>query len=145
LKPVNSADILVRMLFSYQLNPWSEAALSMDDLRDIGIDSFSSGEVSIVEDRPTRVAIRARFGGTGFVVLADQFYPGWEAYIDGKRTKIYKTNSVQRGVIVPAGEHVIVFKYVPRLIYTAMVVSGILLIVIFLSLFRDIRNKHNLT
>lgn len=33
------------------------------------------GDVSIVEDRPDRVSLSARFSGTGFIVLADQFYP----------------------------------------------------------------------
>jgi uncharacterized membrane protein YfhO len=100
----------------------------MEDLREIGADSFAPGDVSIVEDRPDRVSLSARFSGTGFIVLADQFYPGWEAYIDGKRTKIYKTNGVQRGVVVPDGEHVVVFKYVPRLIYASIVLSGIILV-----------------
>ena len=142
LKPLNSIDDLVQMLFSYQLNPWSEAALSMDDLRKIGADSFSPGEVSISEDRPDRVTISTSFRGTGFVVLADQFYPGWEAYIDGKRTEIYKTNGVQRGVVVLEGEHTLVVKYVPRLIYASMVLSGILLAgILFVLLQRRPREK----
>lgn len=127
LKPVNSIDDLVQMLFSYRLDPWQEAALTIEDLKEIGVDNFAPGEAKIVEDRPYRVAISTKFPGTGFVVLADQFYPGWEAHIDGKQTKIYKTNGVQRGVIVPAGEHVVVFKYVPRLIYASMMLSGFLL------------------
>ncbi len=145
LKPVDSADELLKRIFSYRVNPWYEAAVSTKDLREIGADSFSPGEVSISEDRPDRVTVSARFRGTGFVVLADQFYPGWEAYIDGKPAKIYKTNAVQRGVVVPEGEHALVFTYVPRRIYAAMVVSGVLLMAIFLSLFRDIRKKRNVT
>ena len=142
LKAVNSIDDLVRMLFSYQLNPWSEAALSLDDIREIRTTSFSSGEVSIVEDRPDRVKLATRFPDKGFVILADQFYPGWEAYIDGKRTKIYKTNGVQRGVIVPTGEHAVVFKYVPRLIYASMALSGVLIAVsVFILLRRRPREK----
>ena len=136
LMAADSADEVRGKLFSFQLDPWHEAALSPEDIREIGAESFVPGEVSMVEDRPDRVAISARFQGTGFVVLADQFYPGWEAYIDGKQTKIYKTNAVQRGVVVPAGEHVVVFKYVPRRIYASMGVSGIILAGMLFVLFR---------
>jgi uncharacterized membrane protein YfhO len=45
--------------------------------------------------------------------LSDVFYPGWQATIDGKATKIYQTNYVQRGVQVPAGEHVVEYRFEP--------------------------------
>jgi len=125
---VDSVDEVREKLLSFRLNPWHEAALATADIREIGKDSFSPGSVSIVEDRPVEVAISASFLGAGFVVLADQFYAGWEVYIDGKKAKIYRTNGVLRGVAVPEGEHVVVFKYVPRTLYASMTLSGIILI-----------------
>jgi len=142
LQSSNSTDELIKMLFSYQLDPWHQAALSAEDLREIGTDNFSSGDVSIVEDRPDKVTITARFPAKGFVVLADQFYPGWKAYIDGRQTRIYKTNGVQRGVAVPEGEHVLVFKYVPRQIYASFILSSILLVLTLLFLFKLKRNTQ---
>ncbi len=136
LKPADSIDDLMQLLFSFQLDPWHESALSAKDIREIGSEKFSPGNVSIEEERPDRIAIKTSFRGTGFVVLADQFYPGWEAYIDGSRSKVYKTNGVQRGIVVPEGQHMIVFRYVPRRLYAAMTFSGILLCVILFALVR---------
>jgi uncharacterized membrane protein YfhO len=139
LIPADSTDDLMQMLFSFQLDPWHESALSAKDIREIGPERFSPGKVSIEEEKPDRVAIKTSFRGTGFVVLADQFYPGWEAYIDGKQSKIFRTNGVQRGVVVPEGEHMIVFRYVPRRLYAAMAISGILLFASLFVLVRDVR------
>lgn len=47
---------------------------------------------------------------------------------------------VQRGVVVPDGEHVVVFKYVPRLIYASMALSGIILVGMLFVLLK--RKKH---
>ncbi|MBI5741575.1 MAG: YfhO family protein [Nitrospirae bacterium] len=141
LKPVDSADDLRRGLFSYRIYPWNEAAVSTGDLREIGAAGFSPGYVRIQEERPDRVALSTRFRGEGFVVLSDRFYPGWEARIDGTRTTIYRTNSVFRGVIVPEGDHTIVFEYVPRLIYAAMAFSGALLAGMLFVIFRSDRSS----
>lgn len=136
LGPLYKVQDLSRMLFSYKLDPWHEAVVSPRDIREIGSTDFSPGDVSIVENKPDEVTLSTSFRGRGFVVLADQFYPGWKAYIDGKRTKIYKTNGVQRGVVVPAGRHMIVFKYAPLLIYACMGASGLLFAGVLIALAR---------
>ena len=137
LRPVETTRELMRVLFSYRINPWLEAAVTAGDLYEIGNEGFSPGELEIVEERPDRISVSAHFRGRGFVVLADQFYPGWEAYVDGKRTKIYKTNGVLRGVVVPEGEHLLVFRYVPRLIYATMAASVLLLAALAFVLLKD--------
>lgn len=45
----------------------------------------------------------------GFLVLTDNYYPSWHAKIDGKETKIYRTDYSFRGILVPSGKHSIVF------------------------------------
>ena len=123
-------------LVFFDMLPWYEAAVSEEDLREIGSSSFSRGSVSITKDLPDEVTITANFDGKGFVVLADQFYPGWKAYIDGSPSKIYKTNSVLRGVVVPGGNHMVEFKYVPLHIYATMAFSAGLLAFMLFALVR---------
>ncbi|MBU6451175.1 MAG: YfhO family protein [Cyanobacteria bacterium REEB67] len=57
-----------------------------------------------------KLSVRQR----GYFVLADTYYPGWQASIDGHGVEILKANCVQRAVSVEPGEHTLVFKFVPQ-------------------------------
>ncbi len=89
------------------------------------------GEVRIVEYETNRVALEAVLPEDGWVVLADTFYPGWEASIDGVRTDILRAYGMYRAVWVPAGEHEITYQYEPAMFYRGAVISmfGLLAIV----------------
>lgn len=49
----------------------------------------------------------------GWLVMTDPATRGWHAYIDGKEVRLYRTDSYFRGVCVPAGQHVITFRFEP--------------------------------
>lgn len=46
-----------------------------------------------------------------FMCLSIPYSKGWKAYIDGKEVKIYKTNIMFSGVLIPAGKHNIKLRY----------------------------------
>jgi hypothetical protein len=112
-----------------RLNPAEQAAVSSRDLAEIGPGAFSRGEVAMLDYGHQHARLRTEFPDRGFVVLADQYYPGWKAYVDGEEVKIYRTNGVLRGVVVPPGEHELVFRYRPYSIYALMMLSGTVLMV----------------
>ncbi len=84
----------------------------------------SSGTASITDYRPNDIAIQTH-GSGGLMVLTDQYYPGWQAAIDGQAAEIYRTDTVFRGVCVPAGDHVVTFAFRPAALYVGMVISAI--------------------
>ncbi len=43
--------------------------------------------------------------------LADLYYPDWKVTVDGKREKLLRADHVLRAVAVPAGRHVVKFKF----------------------------------
>lgn len=50
-----------------------------------------------------------------FAVLSEVYYPaGWDAFIDGQKADIVKTNYFLRGVKVPAGNHVLKLVFDPK-------------------------------
>jgi len=64
--------------------------------------------------RPDRVELEASLEAPGFVVLADTYYPGWEAFVDGKRVPVFPADVAFRAVYVEAGQHKIRYRYQPE-------------------------------
>jgi uncharacterized membrane protein YfhO len=59
------------------------------------------------------------------LVLSEIYYPaGWNAMIDGAETEIYRTNSILRSVVVPAGDHEVVFSFDPPIYHLGYSVSN---------------------
>ncbi len=69
---------------------------------------------NIVAYDNNRVVIEATAAADGLLVLADQYYPGWEATVDGVSTPVVRANHVMRGVPLPPGKHTVVFAFAPR-------------------------------
>jgi hypothetical protein len=62
---------------------------------------------------PDALVLDAQLAAPGFVVVADTYYPGWSATVDGAPTPIYPANLLFRAVFVPEGRHAIAFRYAP--------------------------------
>src|ERR1043166_5875443 len=79
----------------------------------INLPSPLQGDANIVEANSQRITISANMIGKGLVVLADQWNSGWRAYIGDKVVPILRLDHALSGVIVPAGESKILFRYQP--------------------------------
>jgi uncharacterized membrane protein YfhO len=47
------------------------------------------------------------------LILADTYFPGWTATIDGQATPIIETFGALRGVVIEPGEHHVEYSYRP--------------------------------
>jgi hypothetical protein len=77
-------------------------------------------EATLAEYSPDRVVVRARASRDALLVLADNYYPGWEATVDDEPEAIVRVNHTFRGVPLPAGEHTVVFEYRPAAVYRGL-------------------------
>jgi hypothetical protein len=77
----------------------------------------------IVEDTGERVIVDLPTGASGRLVLADSYYPGWIAEVDGHPTSIERYDGYIRAVHIPTGARVVVFTYQPRWLTPALGVS----------------------
>jgi hypothetical protein len=66
-----------------------------------------------LQDSPNRVTIRAGLDRAGYLVLADTWYPGWRARVDGERVDILRANYAFRSVWLESGEHTVEMFYRP--------------------------------
>jgi hypothetical protein len=75
--------------------------------------SISEDSVTFIRDRATEITLKASSKEGALLVLADTYYPGWEASINGENAQIYRVNMMNRGVLVPPGAHTVSFHYRP--------------------------------
>jgi Bacterial membrane protein YfhO len=75
--------------------------------------TIPSGKAEILRIADTKVEVQTDSGSPAFLVLSDVNYPGWLAWVDDQPTKIFQTNYIQRGVNIPAGEHIVRFEFHP--------------------------------
>jgi hypothetical protein len=97
-----------------------------------------SGTVEFVADEPERIVLRVHATAPGFLFLADQYFPGWTATVNGAPRDIVAANHAFRLVEVPAGESEVVFTYRPRSLRIGAVVT-LLAVVGFVVLWRRSR------
>jgi hypothetical protein len=92
---------------------------------------------NIVRYENQSVVIRAALDDAGILVLADSYYPGWRAYVDGKEKRILRANLFFRAVNLSRGDHTVEFRYEPwsfsfGLVVSLMTLCGLVLVSGFL-------------
>ena len=77
-----------------------------------GSKRFGDGKVVSIETVPEKVVLSVEAGQEAFLVLSEVFYPlRWKVRVNGKEQRMFRTNGFLRGVLVPEGEHEVVFSY----------------------------------
>jgi hypothetical protein len=88
---------------------------------DVGKTAAASAELVSLTDNA--MAVRTASTTPVFLVTSDVYYPGWHATIDDQPAKLYRADYAFRGVAVPAGQHLVKFKYRPSRFYLGAGVS----------------------
>jgi uncharacterized membrane protein YfhO len=73
----------------------------------------SGGEVEILSESNNRLALQVEVAEDNLLVLSDTYYPGWKAFVNGKKTKIYRADYNFRAIPLTAGTHRVEFVYDP--------------------------------
>jgi uncharacterized membrane protein YfhO len=74
------------------------------------------------------VTIATSADSEAVLVLADSYYPGWKAFVDGREEVIRRANLFFRAVRLPAGNHTVEFRYEPRSFVIGLAISAITLV-----------------
>ncbi len=75
----------------------------------------AGSSIALTKYSPDELQYRYNAAQAGLVVFSEIYYAdGWEAFIDGKPVPHLRADYVLRALPVPAGAHVITFKFAPR-------------------------------
>jgi len=69
--------------------------------------------IEVLRDEVNLIEVAVRTNSTGWLRFADSWYPGWDATIDGQSASVERVDYLFKGVCVPAGNHIITFRYLP--------------------------------
>jgi hypothetical protein len=143
---VSSADDALELLSHGPLQPRRQVVLEGSEAMDHWAPSASSallrpgarlgepyGDVKVIHYQAEAVTIHAATEG-GYLVLADTYYPGWRAYVDGAETPILRGDYLFRAIALPPGERVVQFFYQPASFESGQAISRLALALTSLAL-----------
>jgi hypothetical protein len=99
-------------------------------------------EVKIDEYTPNRVRMKVSSDRAQWLFFSDMHYPGWKAFLNGDRVKIFRANYTFRAIPVPAGTSIVEWKYDPILFRIGGGVSLLTAIGLVTSLIRRRRSRE---
>ncbi len=98
---------------------------SMNPVTYVNYDDPNQMEVDVAVDKPS------------MLVLAEVWYPGWEATVDGRHVPIRRVNYCQRGIWLGKGAHRVILRFSPLAWRIGVGISlGVIIVLIFLFLSR---------
>jgi hypothetical protein len=105
----------------------------------------SAAYIRLTQYHPDRLLYEYQAGTDQLAVFSEIYYDkGWSAYIDGKLHPHFRANYILRAMVLPAGHHIVEYKFEPKSYYTGKKIAGItsvgLLLLILLGFGFEIRN-----
>lgn len=96
----------------------------------------SAAIIQLVENKNDIILYESNSATNQFAVFSEVYYTaGWNAFIDGKKTEIVKTNYALRGLAVPAGKHKIEFRFEPKSYELGDTLSFVSVLLVYLIVF----------
>ncbi len=139
---LENRDVLPRALLVHQAEIWDDGDI-WNRLKDISFQpertvllasgqslsltepTGASDRVTITEYKSEQVALAVATDRPGYLVLADSWYPGWQAWLDGQSVPVYRADYIFRAVAVPPGQHTVVFEFRPLSLLGGALISGL--------------------
>ena len=108
-----------------------------------------TARASVTRETQREIVIDADAPHDGYLLLADTYYPGWTATVDGTPTPVYRANLSVRGIRIPGGRHEVRFTYeapgVARGLRITSVAVALLLLWTAVAFYIDARTRRYLT
>ncbi|HMB99558.1 MAG TPA: YfhO family protein, partial [Flavobacteriaceae bacterium] len=148
-KEVNSANEEIVALDD-SLDTKRIAVLNTNQFGNLNKKSFevdSTASIQVIEYKPNYIKYESNNINDGFAVFSEIYYPeDWKSYIDGQEAPHIRVDYVLRGMEIPAGKHIVEFKFDPQVVKTGSKIalaSSFIFVILFLGgLFLELKNKN---
>jgi len=126
----NNPQKILDTMFNPNFDLRKEVVLEQDSKFNLS----GQGTADINSYSSDKILITTNSTGNNLLFLSDSYYPGWQAFVDGRKTPIYRADFTFRTIFVPSGKHQVEFVYSP-LSFSFGVLAAVLglLTIIFLA------------
>jgi hypothetical protein len=114
LNVVENADAEIADLDG--MNPLETAVVDKrfaSDLEGFTPQPDSTASVVLTNYRPNRLTYKTNASSEQLAVFSEVYYPGWKVKIDGQEASHFRADWILRAMRIPAGEHTVVFEFLP--------------------------------
>lgn len=128
------------IFFSGSFNP-AKTVLLEEDINIPVSNKENKSNIKFTSYSANTITLNTYSDITSLLFISDTYYPGWKAYIDGTSSRIYRADYDFRSIIVPKGNHVVVFNYEPESFYLGIKITIISILSLILFVFVLKRKK----
>lgn len=135
-----SKDEILNFIKSGKFDPAKAAIL--EEAPEFEIQSGRENEVHVVSRDIHHIRLDASVAAPALMVLSEIYYPaGWNAYVDGELTKIYKTNYILRSIFLQPGKHQIEFRFEPSSFKLGLWISVVTFLAVIATLVVSVKRR----
>jgi hypothetical protein len=91
----------------------------------VGCNTNHAAVISMIREDTNSILAGVNSEQPGYLVIANVWYPGWRAHVDGEAAALLRANYLFQGVFVPSGEHVVEISYHAEWFFRGALLSGI--------------------
>jgi hypothetical protein len=126
VKPVTTADDEFKNTIA--LNVENEAVVNKVKFPEAAAKTTfvkdSTATIKLDSYEPNKLVYATSNKNEGFAVFSEMYYPkGWNVTVDGKPATHYQADYTLRGMVLPAGNHKVEFKFEPQVVKTGSTIA----------------------
>jgi uncharacterized membrane protein YfhO len=102
----------------------------------------ANGDATITQWQPNRVAVETRSDAPGTLLLAQVWYPGWQARVDGGAWgPVLRADGAFQAVQLPAGPHTVELRFRSLRQIVGGLIALVTLLVVIIGMLRPLRRQ----
>ena len=120
----------------HEINPAHTAVVDKrfaNEIKLAGSVADSTRSIVLTNYEPNALRYEVNSIEGGVVVFAENYYPGWISTIDGMEVAHGRANYILRAMNVPAGKHVVEFKFDPQSLHVTETIAYISLVLLLIG------------
>lgn len=144
----NSRDASYKKLGSYTSKDFKTKVI-LESRPPSDFNQLTSPEVP--ESRPqidflhygtNRISMSISTDKAGFLVLSDNYHPGWEAKVDGQKASILRANYIMRAIPIKKGSHRVMLSFRPGGLMAGIIITFFAWIALAIMIMRSAIKKQ---